>query len=110
MTPALATIFTASGSTSLDLVDDMYRPSFRSGETANRSRWEALERERANRGQSAGLQIRDLRVQLVRAAIARAEFTEAPEGESDRGRRKVLLLRLEEGKWKILEERSADSP
>ena len=89
-----------------------YSAGFHPFEAGTREKWEALERDLMRAGAWTGSEINDLQVEIVRPGIARARFVELRDSDSAdrRSERKTLVLRLEDGAWKILEERSEGSP
>jgi hypothetical protein len=88
-----------------------YSAEFLAWEEKDRRAWETSQRTWFAGGRWTVIDISDLKVELVKKNIARARLTEVHRSEPDRGQvRKTLLLRLESGVWRIIEERADPIP
>jgi len=94
--------------------DDLaaYSEGFLPGDVGTREEWETAERARAEAGEWAGFEIDDLQIEIVRPGIARATFnaSRGPDLRERRISRATLLLRRENGAWRILEEHFGEEP
>ena len=84
-----------------------YASDFSPPDGASRAAWAAGRRERLTRPESIEVEIRDLEVTVLGGDRAQATFEQAYRASHYRDQtNKTLDLRLEDGAWKIVRERS----
>lgn len=88
-----------------------YSADFLPPDVGDRETWEASRRDDFERAEWIELDTSDMKVELVLEDFARATFFEVDRSNLDSGRvKRTLLMRRENGDWRIIEERSDPIP